>query len=100
MSVVRLYRGPVKFALRWLDRVDRMIRQHQTQQGMLTKKGMATIRLYMCPDDMGVGLKSCVAVYLLETVPLHLLLFKWGTIFRSEWFWKMEELLKRNGKGI
>ena len=29
-----------------------------------------------------------------------LLQFKWGTIFRQEWFWMMEELTKRNGKGM
>ena len=23
-----------------------------------------------------------------------------GTIFRREWFWRMEELTKRNGKGV
>ena len=50
-------------------------------------------------DDMGMGLKSCVAVYLLELVRL-LLQYKWGTIFRQEWFWRMEELTKRNGKGV
>ena len=49
-------------------------------------------------DDMGMGLKSCVAVYLLELVRL-LLQYKWGNIFRSEWFWMMEENTKRNGKG-
>ena len=53
----------------------------------------------MKPDDMGMGLKSCVGVYLLELVRL-LLHYKWGTIFRSEWFWRMEELTKRNGKGM
>ena len=53
----------------------------------------------MDPDDMGLGLKSCVAVYLLELVRLFLQ-YKWGTIFRSEWFWRMEELTKRNGKGV
>ena len=63
------------------------------------KRGMATSHLYMKPDDMGMGLKSCVGVYLLELVRL-LLQYKWGTIFRSEWFWRMEELTKRNGKGI
>ena len=41
------------------------------------KRGMATSRLYMKPDDMGMGLKSCVAVYLLELVSL-LLQYKWG----------------------
>ena len=65
---------------------------------MLMKRGMATSRLYMRPDDMGFGLKSCVGVFLLELVRL-LLQYKWGTIFRSEWFWRMEELTKRNGKG-
>ena len=50
-------------------------------------------------DDMGMGLKSCVAVYLLELVRL-LLQYKWGNIFRSEWFWRMEEITKRNGKGV
>ena len=63
------------------------------------KRGMATSRLFMKPDDMGMGLRSCVAVYLLELVRI-LLQYKWGTIFRSEWFWRMEELTKRNGKGV
>ena len=53
----------------------------------------------MSPDDMGMGLKSCVGVYLLELVRI-LLQYKWGTIFRQEWFWRMEELPKRNGNGI
>ena len=66
MSLVRFYSGPVKFTLRWLDRMDRLISQHLTQQCLLMKKGKATSRLYMSPDDMGVGLKSSVAVYLLE----------------------------------
>ena len=99
MSVVRFYSGPVKFTLGWLDRIDIMIRQHLTSQGMLMKRGMATSRLYMSPNDMGMGLKSCVAVYLLELVRL-LLQYKWGTIFRSGWFWRMEELTKKNGKGV
>ena len=47
------------------------------------KRGMATRRLYMSPDDMGLGLKSCVAVYLLELVRI-LLQYKWGTIFQSQ----------------
>ena len=57
MSVVRFYSGPVKFTLGWLDRIDMMIRQHLTQQGMLMKRGMATSRLYMSQNDMGFGLK-------------------------------------------
>ena len=68
---------PIKFTLGWLDRVDKMIRQHLTGQGMLMKRGMATSRLYMKPDYMGVWLKSCVAVYLLEVVRI-LLQYKWG----------------------
>ena len=52
----------------------------------------------MKPDDMGMGLRSCVGVYLLELV--RLLQYKWGTIFRQEWFWMMEETTKRNGKGV
>ena len=36
------------------------------------KRGMATSRLYMKPDDMGMGLKSSVVVYLLELVRLLL----------------------------
>ena len=68
MSVIRFYSGPVKFTLGWLDHVDMMIRQHLTGQGMLMKRGMATSRLYMSPDDMGMGLKSCVGVYLVELV--------------------------------
>ena len=46
MSVVRFFSGPVKFTLGWLDRIDRMIRRHLTQQGMLMKRGMATSRLH------------------------------------------------------
>ena len=99
MSLVRFFSGPVKVTLGWLDGIDRMIRQHLTKQGMLMKRGMATSRLYMKRDDMGLGLKSCVGVYLLELVRL-LLQYKWGTIFRQEWFWRMEELTKRNGKGV
>ena len=76
-----------------------MIRQRLTPQGMSMKRGMATSRLYMNPDGMGLGLKSAVAVFLLELVRLFLQ-YKWGTIFRSEWFWRMEEMTKRNGKGI
>ena len=53
----------------------------------------------MSPDDMGLGLKSIVAIYLLELLRL-LLQYKWGPIFRQEWFWRMEELTKRNGKGV
>ena len=87
--MVRFYSGPVKFTLGWLDRIDQLIRQHLTNQGMLMKRGMATSRLYMKPDDMGMGLKSCVAVYLLELVRL-ILQYKWGTIFRHEWFWRMK----------
>ena len=37
MSVVRFYSGPVKFTLGWLDKINSMIRQHLTQQGMLMK---------------------------------------------------------------
>ena len=99
MILVRFYSGPVKFTLGWLDRMDMMIRQHLTKQGLLMKRGMATSRLYMSPDDMGFGLKSCVAVYLMELVRLYPQ-YKWGTIFRSEWIWRMEEITKRNGKGV
>ena len=98
MSVIRFYSGPVKFTLGWLYRMDRMVRQHLTQQGMLMKRGMATSRLYMSPDDIGFGLMNSVAVYLLELV--RLLQYKLGTIYRQEWFWRMEELTKRNGNGI
>ena len=99
MSLVRFYSGPVKFTLGWLDRIAKMIRQHLTKQGMLMKRGMATSRLYMGPGDMGMGLKSSVAVSLLELVRLHLQ-YKWGTIYRQEWFWRMEELSKKNGKSV
>ena len=60
---------------------------------------METSRLYVKPDDTGIGLKNCVAVYLLEFVRI-LLQYKWGTIFKSEWFLRMEETTKRNGKGV
>ena len=45
MSVVRFYSGPVKFTIGWLDRIDLLIRQHLTQQGMLMKRGMCTAHL-------------------------------------------------------
>ena len=64
MSVVQFDSGPVKFTLGWLDRMDMMIRQHLTRQGLLMKRGMAMSRLYMSPDDMGMGLKSCMTVFL------------------------------------
>ena len=48
-------------------------------------------------DDMGLGLKSCVGVYMLELVRLRLQ-YKWGTIFRQEWFWRMEELTRETAK--
>ena len=99
MSIVRFYSGTVKFALGWLDGIDKTVRQHLTQQGMLMKRGMATSSLYTSPDDTGLGLKSCVGVYLLELVRL-LLQYKWGTIFRQELFWRMEEATKRNSKGV
>ena len=38
-------------------------------------------------------------MYLLELVGLFLQ-YKWGTIDRQEWFWRMEELTKRNNKGV
>ena len=72
MSVVRFYSGPVKFTLGWLDGIDRTIRQHLTQQGLLMKRGMETSRLYMKPDHMGMGLKSCVGVYPVELVRILL----------------------------
>ena len=99
MSIVRFYSGPVRFTLGWLDGIDKMVRQHLTQQGMLMKRGMTTSSLYMKPDDMGLGLNGRVGVCLLELVRL-LIQFKRGTIFRQEWFWRMEELTKRNGKGV
>ena len=71
MSVVRFLSGKDKFTLGWLDRND-LIRQHLTQQGMLMKHSMATSRRYMKPNDMGMGLKSCVGVYLVELVRILL----------------------------
>ena len=38
MSVVRFFSRPDKFTLRWLERLDRMILQHLTQQGKLMKR--------------------------------------------------------------
>ena len=48
---------------------------------------------------MGFGLKSCVVVYLTKLLRI-LLQNMLGTIFRHEWFWMVEELTKRNGKGV
>ena len=72
MSVVRFYSGPVRFTLGWLDRMDMMIRRHLTQQGMLMKRGMSTARLYMKPEDTGMGLNTCVGVYLVELIRIFL----------------------------
>ena len=47
----------------------------------------------------GLWLQSCVPVYLAELVRL-LLQYKWGTIFRQEWFWRNEGLSKMNGNGV
>ena len=66
MSVVSFYSGPAKFILWWLDRMDITIRKRLTLEGIVMKRGLATSRLYMSPEGMGVWLKSCVAVYLLE----------------------------------
>ena len=63
----------------------------------MMKRGMATSHHNMKPDVMGLALKSCVAVYLLALIRL-LLQYKWGTIFRSEWFWRMEEPTKKTEK--
>ena len=83
-NVVRFYSGPIKFTFGLLDGIDKMVRQHLTQQGMLMKRGMAAMSLLnMKPDDTGTCLKSRVGVYLLELVRL-LLQYKWGTIFRQE----------------
>ena len=38
-------------------------------------------------------------MYLLELVRVFLQ-YKWGTIFRQELFWMMEDLTKMNGKDI
>ena len=46
------------------------------------KRGMETAPIFIKPDDMSLGLKNCVGVYLLELV--RLLQYKWGTIFPSE----------------
>ena len=53
----------------------------------------------MKPDVLGLGPEKQHGFYLLELVRI-LLQYKWGTIFRQEWFWRMEELTKRNGKGV
>ena len=99
MSVVRFFSGPVEFTLGWLERIDRTIRQHMTRQGMLMKRWLTTARLYMKPEDKALGLKSRVGVYLLELIRV-LIQYKWGTIFRQEWFWRIDEFTKRNGKGV
>ena len=98
MCGIRFYSGPDKFNIGWLDKIDRMVRQHLTQQGMLLERGVETSRLFMSPDDMGFRMKSCFGVYLLELV--RLLKYKWGTILRQEWFRMMEEVIMRRGKGV
>ena len=72
MNVVRFYSGPVKFTLGWLDRMDTVIRQHLTRRGMLMKRGMAKSRLYTSTDDMGIGQKTTVGVFLLQLVRILL----------------------------
>ena len=74
-SIVQFFSGPAKFTIGWLDGIDKLIRQHLTQQGMLMKQGMATSRLHVKPDAMGMGLKSCVGVYMLDLV--RILQCKW-----------------------
>ena len=75
MRVIRFYSGPVKFTLTRLDRLDRTIGQHLTSQWVPMTNGMATSRLDMSPDNMGIWLKSSVAVYLIELT--RLLQYKW-----------------------
>ena len=70
MSVVRFYSGPVKFTLGWLDRIDRSIRKHLIRQGIPMKRGMAVRLLNMKHDDIGMDLKSGVAVCIVELVRL------------------------------
>ena len=66
---------------------------------MLMKRGMATSRLNMKPDPVGMGLKSSVRVCVIELVRL-VLQYKWRTISRSEWFWKVFEQTGRNGECV
>ena len=87
MSVVRFFSGPVKFTIGRHDHVDRLIRQHMTSQGVLMKREMATRRLYLKPDDTGMGLKICVDVFHVELA--RTLQYKWGTIFLQELLWSM-----------
>ena len=54
-SVVRFYSGPVKFTIGWLDRVDMMIRQHLSQQGLQMNRGMATSHLFGKSRRHGLG---------------------------------------------
>ena len=83
-SVIRFNSRPVKFALGVLYKMNKLIRDQRTGQGMMMKRGMVTSLLHTKPDDMGMGMKSCVAVYLLESVRV-LIQYKWAAIFRSEW---------------
>ena len=48
-------------------------------------------------DDMGMGLRSCEGVFPLVLVRIFLQ-YKWGTIFRQEWFLRKEEVKKRKCK--
>ena len=96
MSVVRFYSGPVKFTLGVDDRIDPPA-PYKARDADETRHGNEPP--LQKPNNMGMGLKRCVSVYLLELVRL-LLQYKWGTIFRQEWLWRMEELAKRNGKGV
>ena len=56
--------------------MDMMIRLHLTKQGMLMKRGMATSRLYMRPEDIGVGIENYMGVFLLDLVRI-LLQYEW-----------------------
>ena len=40
MSVILFYSGTIIFTLGWLDRIDGMIHQHLTKQGMRMKRGV------------------------------------------------------------
>ena len=52
----------------------------ETETSIMLVDWSALSRLYMKPDDMGMGLKSCISVFLLELVRI-LLQYKWGPSF-------------------
>ena len=99
MGVVRFFSGPVKFTLGWLDRIYKLIRQHLTKPRDADEARHGDKPPLHEARGHSLRIEELLAVYLVELVRL-LLQYKWGTIFRQEWFWRMDRSSKRNCDGV